>query len=82
VSDGDKYLSLIDSTGRIITKSVKLVSIIHDAKVYNNQLIVTCYEQCKVFLMSVDGKSTSTFSDLSPYCTKGLCVTHTMEVMV
>jgi len=32
--------------------------------------------------MSSDGKSTSTFSNLSPYYTMGLCVTHTMEVMV
>jgi len=80
--DRDKLLSLIDSTGRIITKSVELVDSIYDAKKYRNEIIVTCNKQCKVFQMSADGKSISTFCNLSPYITRGLCVTQDLEVLV
>jgi len=80
-AERDKHLSLIDSTGRIIAKSVKLAKSIYDAKEYENTLIVTCHK-CKVYQMSADGKSKSTFCKLSPYETRGLCVTKDMEVMV
>jgi len=86
-AEGDNHLTLVNKDGKTITESVKLFEYmckydILDAKKYDNDLLVTCYQNTKIIKLSADGKSITEFSDLSPCFPLGIYVTPERDVLV